>query len=261
LVDVAGYKPEGYKGVVGYEEPLTVENLLLASPIGVFYDKIENELSKNIIVNYKIENDEGVFEETAALIVNLKESQFYDGLTLKDIISVSAYRPNNLYYKEGYIEGHELTELITYNSVDTNYSVMYPKAINTIFIEYYAGVYPDWYRLTSLPLATSYKTSYEESFDVITDLGIDLNKYHTAPYQDGALYNYGTYQSYNDVINAGVLQIYYTPIDYPVVVNYYTGDLTAEPVSETVYINDLMFFGEPILSDIIPILAHRPEGY
>jgi hypothetical protein len=63
------------------------------------------------------------------------------------------------------------------------------------------------------------------------------------------------------VLNAGVLQVYYTAIDYPITVNYYTGDLTAIPISETVNINALMFFGNPILSDIIPILAHRPEGY
>jgi hypothetical protein len=63
------------------------------------------------------------------------------------------------------------------------------------------------------------------------------------------------------VLNAGVLQVYYTAIDYPITVHYYTGDLTAIPIVETVNINALMFFGNPILSDIIPILAHRPEGY
>ena len=218
-------------------------------------------MSKNIVVKYKVENDEGNYETVNNLIINVSETQFYEGLTLKDIISIDAFRPNISYYNKGYIENHALDELITYESLDTNYNILYSKLVNTIFIEYYAGTYPDWYRLTSLAVPTTYKESYEVDFDVIKDLNIDLNRYHTAPYNDGALYNQSVYQTYQDVINAGVLQVYYTAIDYPITVNYYTNGLTAEPISETVYINDLMFFGNPILSDIIPILAHRPEGY
>ena len=261
LVNVASYRPEGYKARIAYDKDLTVEDLLAESTISVFYDKIQNELSKNILVYYKAENDEGLYDDIDALIVNVKESQFYDGLALKDIISISAYRPSTSYYKEGYIEGHKLEELITFNSINNIYEVKYPKATNTIYLEYYAGVYPDWYRLTSLPLHTKYKSSYEDSFDVIQDLNIDLNKYHTTPYEDGALYNQSSYQTYDDVINAGVLQIYYKAIDYPITVNYYTNGIMSVPITETVYINDLMFFNEPILSDIIPILAHKPEGY
>lgn len=261
LVGVADYKPEGYKSRVDYDGALTVEDLLLASPISVFYDKVETELSKNIIVRYKVENDEGDYDTLDSLIVNVSETQFYDGLMLKDIINVDTHRPNASYYNNGYIEGHSTNELITFENIENDYTVIYPKAVNTIFIEYYAGTYPDWYRLTSLSVQTTYKQSYETDFDVVRDLNLDLNKYHTASYNDGALYNQSVYQTYQDVINSGVLQVYYTAINYPITVNYYTGSLTTEPVSETVYINDLMFFNSPILSDIIPILAHRPEGY
>ena len=261
LVGVADYRPEGYKSRVDYDGALTVEDLLLASPISVFYDKVETELSKNIVVRYKVENDEGAYDTLDSLIVNVSETQFYDGLMLKDIINVNAHRPNASYYNNGYIEGHSADELIAFESIENDYTVIYPKAVNTIFIEYYAGTYPDWYRLTSLSVQTTYKESYETDFDVVRDLNLDLNKYHTASYNDGALYNQSAYQTYQDVINSGVLQVYYTAINYPITVNYYTGSLTAEPVSETVHINALMFFNSPILSDIIPILAHRPEGY
>lgn len=261
LVKVAEYRPQGYKSSVQYNGELTVEDLLIASPIAVYYDKVESAMSKTVIVSYKKEDDEGGYETLTSQIVVVDETQFYDGLTLQDIINIQGYHPSTSYYNAGYIEGHKATELVDYYNIETNYTVIYPKAINTIFVEYYAGTYPNWYRLTSLNIQTTYKVGYDTAFDVIKDLNIDLNKYHTNPYNDGALYNASTYMTYDDVINAGVLQIYYTPIEYPIIVSYYTQGLSTEPVSETIYINDLMFFGEPILSDIIPILAHRPEGY
>ena len=261
LVQVNNFRPEGYKGRVAYNGSLELNELLANAPISVFYDKIEVELSKNIFVAYKAENDDGGFDTIQSVIINVGESQFYDGLTLKDIISIDAYHPNPSYYNKGYIDGFASNTLITYNDMETAYSVIYTKAVNTIYVEYYAGTYPDWYRLSTATLQTKHLDKYDNEFNVLTDLNLDLNKYHTAPYNNGALYNQDIYQTYDDVLNAGVLQVYYTAIDYPITVNYYTGDLTAIPISETVNINALMFFGNPILSDIIPILAHRPEGY
>ena len=165
----------------------------MASPISVFYDKVETELSKNIVVRYKVENDEGTYDTLDSLIVNVSETQFYDGLMLKDIINVDAHRPNASYYNNGYIEGHSADELIVFESIENDYTIIYPKAVNTIFIEYYAGTYPDWYRLTSLSVQTTYKESYETDFDVVRDLNLDLNRYHTASYNDGALYNQSAY--------------------------------------------------------------------
>ena len=261
LVDVQTYRPVGYKAKVGYDKALTLENLLVSSPISVFYDKVEVERSKNILVAYKIENDNGEYETFESLYVNVTEPSLFDGSVLGDIISIEGYRPNPVYYNKGYIDNHIADELITFDSLETSYSVIYTKATNTIYVEYYAGIYPDWYRLTTAPLQTKYKQEFDEEFNILTDLGIDLNKYHTAPYEDGKLYNASNFNSYDDVLNSGVLQVYYTPIDYPITVNYYTGDLNSEPIVETVNINALMFFGNPLLSDIIPIAAHRPEGY
>ena len=261
LVDLQTYRPTGFRGLINYQLPLTVENLLASSPISVFYEKMVDDRSKNILVAYKRENDQGEYETFDSILVNVVESNLYDGSTLQDIISIAGYRPNASYYNEGYIDNHPANELITFDSLETAYSVIYTKATNTVYVEYYAGTYPNWYRLTTATLQTKYKDSFEQNFDVIKDLNIDLNKYHSAPYNEGALYNADNFATYQDTLNTGVLQVYYTAIDYPITVNYYVGDLTAEPVSETVTINALMFFGNPILSDVIPILQHRPEGY
>ena len=261
LLGIQTYRPAGYKGRVAYDKGLTVEEILGEAPYSVFYDKIDTPRSKNVIVAYKKENDDGEYETFESVIINVAEESFYDGSTLKDFIAVEKYRPNPTYYNSGYIDEHSLTELISFDTIETAYSVIYTKATNTIYVEYYAGVYPNWYRLTTTTLQTKYKQSYTESFNVLTDLGIDLNRYHTAPYNEGALYNGDSFTSYDEVVNAGVLQVYYTAIDYPISVHYYTVDLNTEPIIETVNINALMFFGNPILADIIPILEHRPEGY
>lgn len=261
IIDAKSYKPDGYKAKIAYDGPLTVSELLKASPISIFYDKIANELSKNVIISYKKENDDGGFDEIYTEILNFKESQFVDGMTLGEIIPVGKYRPEGAYYNGGYYEGHNESDLITYETLDTTYEIRYTRASNVIFVEYYAGVYPGWYRLTTANIITKYKDSYENDFNIINDLGIDLNKYHTAPYEDGILYNGDVYTSYEEVINAGVLQVFYKPIDYTIKVHYYPEGPEGQIIEEEVVINDLMFLTNPILNDIIPITAHRPEGY
>ena len=260
IVDAKTYKPAGYRARIDYTGELTVEALLLASPISVLYDQIENEQSKNIVIYYEQEKDDGSYERTNSLLKNITETQVLDGMTLADFITVDTYRPNPLYYNNGYIQDHSPTELVQYETMATEYIVRYSRATNTIYVEYYAGIYPDWYRLTSIPVATKYKDTYATSF-AIADLGIDFNKYHTATYEEGKLYNGDTYTTYDSVITAGVLQIYYTPINYPLVVRYYTQGSDADPVEETININELMFFGNPTLNDIVDITKHRPEGF
>ena len=261
IIDAKSYKPDGYKAKIAYDGPLTVSELLKASPISIFYDKIANELSKNVVVSYKKENDNGGFDEIYTEILNFKESQFVDGMTLGEVVSVGKYRPEGVYYNGGYYEGHNESDLITYETLDTTYEIRYTRASNVIFVEYYAGIYPGWYRLTTANIITKYKDSYENGFNIINDLGIDLNKYHTAPYEDGILYNGDVYTSYEEVINAGVLQVFYKPINYTIKVHYYPEGPEGQIIEEEVVINDLMFLTNPILNDIIPITAHRPEGY
>ena len=261
LLNINTYRPAGYKTRINYDKPLNLDNLLASSPINVFYDQVEVERTKNVMVSYKKENDDGEYETFDTIYLNVNETSIYDGTILSDIININGYRPSVQHYNAGYIEDHTANELITYDNLNVSYSVIYTKAENTLYIEYYAGVYPNWYRLTTTTLPVKYKSSYENEFNVLTDINIDLDKYHTATYLNGALYNQSIYNTYEDVLNAGVLQVYYTPIDYPIDVYYYTKGLDSQPIVEQVNINALMFFGNPILNDILPINKHKPEGY
>ena len=184
---------------------MTVEDLLVNSPFSVFYDKVDTPRSKNIIVSYEKENDDDTYEVFDSIVINITEDNFYDGSTLEDFIAIESYQPNQSYYNKGYIRNHSNTELITFDTIETSYSVIYTKAINSIYVEYYAGVYPNWYRLATTALPTKYKESYDTNFNVLTDINLDLNKYHTAPYNDGSLYNRDSFTTYDDVINAGVI--------------------------------------------------------
>ena len=259
LIRPQRYKPEGYTAEITFDEPLTVENILALSPIQVLYKKIENALSKNVLVGYYKEDDDGNWQQLTTTVVNINETQFYDGITLGDLINIGAYRPDHAHYNTGYIVEHNNNELITYDTLDLSYSVRYPLLENIVYVEYYAGVYPGWYRIATSTLTTKYRTTYEDNFS-LAQLGIAVDRYHSSEYENGAIYNSGSLDTYDNVINAGVIQIYYAPIDYEIVVNFYT-EGTAEPITDTFTINALDFFGDPVLSDLIPINVYRPNGY
>ena len=258
LINVRTYKPEGYRSNISFTGELTVENLLSASPIYVFYDKIQNEQNKNITVVYEEENDVGEYILIDTAVLNFRESDFSDGLTLQDIININARRPNQVYFNEGYIVDKANTQLITYQDLEVSYTVRYARATNSIFIEYYYGTYPNWYRVSTITLPTKYKDSYQESFD-ISDLGINLNRFHTGEYQQGRLYNANIYTDYDSVITSGVLQVYYIPIDFTIQVGFVVPG--EETVFQDITINALDFLNNPVLTDIIPVLANKPEGY
>lgn len=261
LVEVKTYKPEGYKATVEYNGGLTVEELLKASPINVYFQKLENEESKNITIRYEKENDDGTYNLINTAVLNIRESDVIDGMTLKDLINLNAYRPEGGYFNEGFIVDFGEDDIITYDALGISYVVRYNRTINTLYVEYYVGTYPNWYRLATNTITTKYLDAYETDFNIIRDLNLDLNKYHTNEYYEGALYNADSYETYHAVMNAGILQIYYKEINFPIVVRYYTGTLESLPVEETININALMFLNSPILNDIIPISLHRPEGY
>ena len=260
LIDVQQFKPEGYKSEILFDnEDFTVEGILAFSPIQVLYKKIENARSKNILINYYQEDDNESWEQIITQIINVNETQFYDGLMLKDIINISAQRPNPIYYNDGYIEGHSADELITYEDLELSYSIRYPKLDNIVFVEYYAGVYPGWYRISTATIHTKYMSSYDNNF-ALAQLGIDLNRYHTTEYENGRIYNAEALNTYNNVMNAGVIQVYYVPIDYPITVQFIT-EGSNEIDSQTFTINALDFFIDAVLTDIIPINDYKPEGY
>jgi len=58
--------------------------------------------------------------------------------------------------------------------------------------------------MATTSLITKYKDSYEEDFN-LEALNIDLNKYHTVEYEEGQIYNTGSLNSYDDVVNTGVI--------------------------------------------------------
>ena len=259
LIDVKTYKPDGYKGKIAYNGNLTVENLLAASPIYVFYDKIDVDKTKNITITYYIENDNGEFELIDSGVALCKESDVVEGTELGEVININAHKPEK-YYNVGIIEDHSESELVTYEDILPSYIIKYTKQINTIFVEYYAGVYPSWYRLTSVSIPTTYKESYETNFN-LSDIGLDLDKYHTAEYQPGALYNGDNLTSYEQIIAAGVLQVYYNPINYTIQVKYQYEDGFKDTVIENITINALDFMGNPVLGDVIPLTKYREDGY
>ena len=261
LIDAKTYKPDGYKATIKYDGELTVEDLLAASPIYIYYTKLQIEQSKNITLTFEKENDIGGFDIIQVAGINVKESDFIVGMRLTDLVNIDSFRPDKIHYNSGYVVNHNIDQNIDYETIDTTYTIRYTLATNTLFVEYYVGTYPDWYRLTTTTITTKYKSTFDNSFNVLTDLNLDLNKYHTNEYEEGLLYNQNSYTTYNEVLNAGVLQVYYKPIDFTLVVRYYVGDTLNIPTEEQITINALMFLSNPILGDIVPITAHRPEGY
>lgn len=259
IINVNNYRPDGYRAAIEYDGGLTVEELLAASPIRVLYNRVDNEKTKNITVVYRREQDDGTYTVIDSTVLYIRETNIVDGTTLGNIININSFKPEAMYYYDGIINNHTVDELVSYDEIETSYNVDYRRKENIVYVEYYAGTYPDWYRLTSIPVATKYKDAYEEEFS-LADAGIDLNKYHTYEYEYGALYNAGSFETYADVINAGVLQVYYVPIDYTLKVRYKTDD-SNEYTDEDITMNALQFFGEPVLSDIVDITLHRPEGY
>ena len=156
LLNINTYRPAGYKTRINYDKPLNLDNLLASSPISVFYDQVEIERTKNVMVSYKKENEDGEYETFDTVYLNVSETSIYDGTILSDIININGYRPSVQHYNAGYIENHTANELITYDNLNVSYSVIYTRAENTLYIEYYAGVYPNWYRLTTTTLPVKY---------------------------------------------------------------------------------------------------------
>lgn len=260
LINTQNYKPTGYGTRIDFTGDLTVENILAKAPICVYYDEIENERSKNITILYYNENDEGTYDLYHSAIFSVRESQYYQGYRLKDLIQIQAQKPSQLYYDNGFIEGYTGEEVITYDTTNLSYTIKYPRLTNTVYVEYYLGTYPSWNRITTISNRSKYKSTYEDDFD-ITDLGIDLNQYKLEEYNNGIIYNSENFTTYEDVITMGVIQIYYIPIDYTIGVNFYTGDTSSTPTTITITINSLDFLTEPVLTDLIPINDYKPEGY
>ena len=263
LIDLTYNKPDGYSARTSFNKEFNFLNLLsFEETIYIYYDEIENEQSKDIEIRYYNENSLGQYIFSQSQIVHIAEGNVVDGLTLKNLINIDAYKPEN-YYNSGYCVGHDLTEIITYDALESIYEVRYDLTDNIIFVEYYLGTYPSWTRITTASYHIKYSSAYDASEDIIADLGIDLDKYKTEVYEEGAIYNNTSLSTFDDVLNTGVIQIYYVPKDYEITVRYFQDSVSDGVLlgSETVAINDLMFMSDPTLSQIIEINAYKPDAY
>lgn len=257
VIDLTVNKPNGYRARTNFISDFTFDNLLAFSPLEIYYDKIENERSRDIVVNYYVEED-NQYNLSHSQIVNVREGNVVNGTHLNDIINVNAYKPER-YHGNGICEEYNLDSLVDFDTLQTSYDIKYPLLENIVLVEYYLGTYPNWSRITTSTYKIKYHSSFDNSADIIKDMGIDLDRYLTETYNSGAVHNLGSISSFEDVLNLGVLQVYYVPKDYTITVSYNQEDIALG--AKEVIINDYMFIGNPVLSEIIDINAMRPEGF
>lgn len=262
LIDIATYKPDDYRGRIMYDGALVIEDVIAKSPISVYYDLVQNEQEKDVTIIYKKEIADDAYEIITQQTIHIKESSIVDGMKLSNLFSLDGYKPAK-YYDKGAIQGHVANELITYEGLNAIYTVEYKRTENNVYVEYYKGTYPDWFRISTTTLVTKYDENFDEDgFSVTTDLGLSIDRYLTSAYNSGVLIDSAALETYDDVLNKGVLQVFYVPKTYTIDVRYYqdsTDDLML--AADTIEINDLMFVGNPVIGDIIPLNAHKPANY
>lgn len=264
LIDLKSHKPEGYIAKVQYDGPLTVEALLENSPISVYYDKPEVDRQKDVSIRYNKETENGSVLVGEKVII-VRESDIVSGTKLKDLIQLDPYKPGK-YYDEGALLGEDIDSFITFDELKTAYTIEYPRTENVIHVEYYQGEYPNWFRVSTETIKSKVKERFlDENYQINLkdDLGIDKDSFLSEVYEPGIIVNDDLLDTYEDVINFGVIQIYYVPKDYTVEVRYFQDDMKGDPIAkETITINDVMFLsGSTTIGDIVELNKHKPEGY
>ena len=257
IINLTTNKPNGYRARVNFNLDLTFENLMSFSPLQVYYDKIVNEQTKEITINYFLEVDNSTILAESQIVL-VKEGDLVDGTQLKDLFNVNAYKPEK-YYNDGICQDYDLNALVDFDSLQASYDIYYNLSENIVLVEYYLGNYPNWSRITTNTYKVKYHTSFDTTEDIIDAVGIDLNKYNTDTYEYGAIHNGETIENFDSLLTLGVLQVYYTPKDYTLRVSYSKDELAIGYQNFT--INDYMFISNPVLSEIIDINAMKPEGY
>lgn len=258
IIDLKSNKPIGYRASTNYNVDFNFENFLNFSRIEVYFIRIQNELTKDIAITYQLENDDGAFFDYQTQIVNVRESDIVNGTRLQDIININAYLPEK-YYENGTCVEIDMSQPISFEELAATYTIRYRLAENIILTEYFLGTYPNWSRITTFTYKIKYKTSFDTAPDIITALGIDLNRYKTEPYNEGKLHNANLITDFDSILSMGVLQIYYEPKDYTIKVAYFQEEQNLG--YKDFVINDLMFLGSPVLSEIINVNEMKPEGY
>ena len=260
LIDLNRNRPRGYKARCGFTEEFNFENIMAYSQaIPVYFDKIDEEQYKTITLTYSKETKEGdVTIESHDITV--AESDVVLGSTLARIININSNKPND-FYLDGEIVEYDKDALITFEELETSYTIHYILRESTIYIEYYKGEYPGWNRVHTDTMTVKYDASFDE--DPIAALNLSLNKYKTDLYNTGVIYNDDIYTDYQSLISIGVIQIYYIPIEYTLEVQYkqdLDGDITLLNTRQYT-LTDLMFMSDKVLGEIVDINLYRPEGY
>lgn len=263
LIDFTSIKPNGYRVLTDFNSglfiPFTFEGVISLNRLTIRYELIKNEQSKQITVNYSKEDDEGNFTFVNASSFIVKESDIVPGAKITNLISVDLYKPQK-YYNSGNIVNFNIDNELSFENLPASLNVQYELTENRIYVEYYYGSYPTWSRITSHIYNIKYKTVYENSENILNDIGIDLDRYLTAEYNNGKLYNVSeSIASFDDLINIGVLQVFYSAKDFDLAVEYYQDDALIG--TRTFTINAPMFLSNPALAQIIDINAFRSEGY
>ena len=258
LIDFNAYKPDGYFASTNFNEEFNFNNLLSFSPLQIYFEKIENESSKNITITYNRQSADGTYSVVGSNVVTVKQSDVVLGSRLKNFINLNRYKPET-HYNNGYLKTDDYEASITYADLKAAYDVYYDLTEYTVFVEYYYGVYPTWNRITTASYKFKYNDAYENATNIIQTLGIEIDKYKTETYEAGNIYQ-EHYETFDDVVNIGVIQIYYRPKDYSLSIEY-LNDNDQVIQSTQILINETMFFNDPSLAAVIDLNAARPEGY
>lgn len=218
LIDFNAYKPDGYYASTNFTGDFTFDNLLSFTPLQIYFEKIENEPTKNITITYNRQNADGTYSVVGSNVVTVRQSDVVLGSRLKNFVNLNRYKPES-HYDSGYLKTDDYEASITYADLKAAYDVYYDRTEYTVFVEYYYGTYPNWNRITTSSYKFKYDSSYEDSVNIIQTLGIDVDKYKTETYEAGNIYQ-EHYETFDDVVNIGVVQIYYRPKDYSLTIEY-----------------------------------------
>jgi len=218
LIDFNAYKPDGYYASTNFTGDFTFDNLLSFTPLQIYFEKIENEPTKSITITYNRQNADGTYSVVGSNVVTVRQSDVVLGSRLKNFVNLNRYKPES-HYDSGYLKTDDYEASVTYADLKAAYDVYYDRTEYTVFVEYYYGTYPNWNRITTSSYKFKYDSSYEDSVNIIQTLGIDVDKYKTETYEAGNIYQ-EHYETFDDVVNIGVVQIYYRPKDYSLTIEY-----------------------------------------
>lgn len=264
IIDLSANKPNGYRVLTDFNSDthmdFTFENIMnYISILRVKYERITNEKSKEITVSYYTENTAGGYDLINAANYVIREGDIVPGSKITNFIRLNLYKPEK-YYADGALDGFDENTNLDFNTLPTEFTVRYALVENSIYVEYYYGTYPTWNRITTFTYNIKYNPAYDDADNIFRAVGIDIDKYAAATYEAGRLFNVtDTISTFDDLVSVGILQVYYEPKQYDLVVKYYQDNLILE--TDTIQINETMFFNAPVLAQIINLNKYRPEGY